>query len=230
MAAQSQFAPRRPATRPQAKRPNAFWSVKGQVLRADAPWSPTQRLVALAVADRMREVLSGCFECWCSSRDIAARTGFGMRAVRYALDVLCKKGNPGRPPLFTRRRRKTSRGLGSYIFRLVISPESYGVACSAAKDEAPAAALNLSPAKCRAASLATPDRQEVPRRTSYLEPRSEAMKERKERKEERQRDWPRPAEEGTGWDVDEERAAILEHEAGFSRNEAERRACVPGLR
>lgn len=65
------------------------------VLREGAPWTPRQRLVAVALIRR----LNPRGEAWPSQHDLAVRTGLSERTVRRALGQLC-----GESGLFHRSR------------------------------------------------------------------------------------------------------------------------------
>jgi hypothetical protein len=157
------------------KLPNsALLIVKARVLSKASELKAVQRLVALAVADRMKRGDGGRFGCWCSARDIAARTGLGARSVRAALQTLCSADETD-GALFTRKRRRTERGLGCYAFELVQSPHAYVVAVKdgAARRAAPnIAAGNEERHEMPqgAAADSGPDRHDVPRRTFSVEP------------------------------------------------------------
>jgi hypothetical protein len=88
---------------------NALILVKRVMFCAGAPWTATERLVALAVADRMRDG-----KCWPGVDDIAGRTGCGERTVRRALKALCT----GPDRLFDREPRPSNRGRRSDLFTL----------------------------------------------------------------------------------------------------------------
>lgn len=58
-----------------------LFAVRDRVTAPESPWSPVERLVALALADHM----DADGVCWPSQRALATWTGLGLRAVQAAL-------------------------------------------------------------------------------------------------------------------------------------------------
>ena len=92
--------------------------VKKRVLSPDCPYTPNERLVALAIADRM---WTGPWMM--SYQDIAKRTGLSPRTVQRCVKTLCD----GPLPLFTR----TKGGHRAYTFELVSAPTKFAAARAA---------------------------------------------------------------------------------------------------
>ena len=97
--------------------PGPFLRVKKRVLAASCTLSPSERLVALALADRMNQ--EG--RCWPGYQDIATRTGYSVSTVGRCLETLCD----GEQPLVLRRSRGGGRG---YIYELVSNPAKLAAA------------------------------------------------------------------------------------------------------
>lgn len=83
-----------PAPRPSARHP--IFGALDAVLREDVPWTPSERLVAVALTRH----LNARGEAWPSQLRLARRTRLSERTVRRALDRLCGEGG-----LFHRTRR-----------------------------------------------------------------------------------------------------------------------------
>jgi hypothetical protein len=64
---------------------SAFAAVKAQVSAQGSPWTPTERLVALAIADH----LGAAGSAWPSRRRLAQWTGLGDGSIKRALRRLC---------------------------------------------------------------------------------------------------------------------------------------------
>lgn len=95
-----------------SRRPRPVVIVKDYILTPGCKLSPSARLVALAVADRM----NGAGESFPGYEDIARRTGVSQRHVGACLRELCC----GERPLFSRRFDK-GHGRKCYRYTLMVS-------------------------------------------------------------------------------------------------------------
>ena len=105
-----------------------FIRVSKRVLNKRADYSSSERLVALAVADRFDS--TGL--CFMGINDIVARTGLGRSTVKNSLRELCN----GKNPQFARTLSSFTKGRSHrfcYEYRIVSDPPFYAAGRDAAR-------------------------------------------------------------------------------------------------
>ena len=111
--------------------------VRKLVLREKSPYSPAQRLVCLAIADRMSQD-QGRWVAFMGLPDIAKRTGYSVKTISRSIDALKNSSEP----LFRIYLGGVTRGVphSCYGFELVRNPRAFAEARDRTRTERAATA------------------------------------------------------------------------------------------
>ena len=112
--------------------------VRKLVLREKSPYSPAQRLVCLAIADRMSRDDRDKWVAFMGLPDLAKRTGYSVKTISRSIDAL--KNSP--EPLFRIYLGGVTRGIthNCYGFELVRNPKAFAEARDRTRTERAATA------------------------------------------------------------------------------------------
>ena len=112
--------------------------VRKLVLREKSPYSSTQRLVCLAIADRMSRDDQDKWVAFMGLPDLAKRTGYSVKTISRSIDAL--KNSP--EPLFRIYLGGVTRGIAHscYGFELVRNPKAFAEARDRTRTERAATA------------------------------------------------------------------------------------------